>query len=235
MKKLFRGLALCLGCVVAGAASADGVTRSVEPVPGGCQVTLSWEFSGKVESDLVVEERLAPGWTVADATVPFGSLDASWLSGRVARFAVKPALLARAGSISFTVVPGEGAASGVASGDWKMYLGGVLRKGVVAGPGELSLVTNFGTTGASGNSGNSGKDETSIAIATFKVSGDVVELSYADVPKAGTLAVEGCETFGKPWSVLKRVAVAAGDGKVALGLGDVGGCRFFRLKFVAEE
>lgn len=248
MKKSFGGLALCLGCALSGAAYADGVTRSVEPVAGGCKVTLAWEFSGKVESDLVIEERLAPGWAVDDATVPFGSLDASWFSGSVARFAVKPALLSQAGSISFTVVPGEGATSGMAKGDWKMYLAGELRKGNVSGTSEMTVPvvaqSGSGTSGNSGNSGTSGSSdnskasgisETSVAIASFKVSGGVVELSYSGAPRAGTLAVEGCETFGKPWNVLKLVPIAAGDGKIALTQDESGKCRFFRLKLQWEE
>ena len=98
-------LAACAcAALMQGALFAEGVTRTVEPVLGGCRVTLAWDFSGSVESDLILEERFAAGWTVDGATVPFASLDASWLSGTVARFAVKPSLLSQAGSITFTIV-----------------------------------------------------------------------------------------------------------------------------------
>ncbi len=218
---------------------ADGVTRTVEPINGGCKVTLAWAFSGTVESDLIIEERLARGWSVDDATVPFGSLDASWFSGSVARFAVKPALLAQPGSISFTVVSGEGAMSGAVSGDWKMYLGGALRKGWVAGKNELAAFA--GTTGTTGTTGTAGTTRTAgvaavpIAITSFKIVGGGIELAYSGVAAAGTLVVEGCVGLGKPWAEVKRLAVSAGDGKATLSLGEVGASRFFRLKFMAEE
>ncbi len=213
---------------------ADGVTRSVESVSGGCKVTLAWEFSGKVESDLIIEERFAQGWSVDSTTVPFASLDASWFSGRVARFAVKPSLLAKAGSISFTVLSGEGAGSGVAIGDWKMYLGGALRKGTVAGHGDLVVAGTTGTTGAAGTTETAGTTGTGVAIKGFKMVGTFIELSYVEAP-AGTLVVEGGAEFGKPWAEIKRMTVPAGDGKVVLGLDDAGSCRFFRLKILAEE
>ena len=107
MKKRLAALA----CLASNLLLADGVTRSVEPVPGGCRITLAWEFSGKVESDLIIEERFAPGWSVVDSTVPFGSLDASWLSGHMARFAVKSAMvstrecLPEAVAVSATISP----------------------------------------------------------------------------------------------------------------------------------
>ena len=232
-------LALCLCMALAQCQIfADGVTRTVEPVAGGCKVTLAWEFSGKVESDLIIEERLAQGWSVDSTTVPFASLDASWFSGRVARFAVKPSLLAKAGSICFTVVPGEGAASGAAAGDWKMYLGGSLRKGNVAGMGEFVVAGATGTAGTAGTTGTTGTAETTgttgVAIRGFRIVGTSIELSYVGAP-AGTLIVEGGAEFGKPWTEVKRSAIAAGDGKVMLGLDEAGSCRFFRLKVLAEE
>ncbi len=237
-------LVMCLCMALAhGPILADGVTRTVESVAGGCKVTLAWEFTGKVESDLVIEERFAQGWSVDSTTVPFASLDASWFSGRVARFAVKPSLLSMAGSISFTVVPGEGAASGVAAGDWMMYLGGSLRKGAVAGQGELVAAGGGGTAGSAGSTGtaettgtagNTGTTGTGVAIKSFKVVGTSIELSYVGAP-AGTLVVAGCAEFGKPWTEIKRSAIAAGDGKVVLGLDAAGSCRFFRLKVLAEE
>ena len=176
-----------------GALWADGVTRTLEPVSGGCKVTLAWEFDGTVESDLIIEERLAKGWFVDDTTVPFGSLDASWFSGNVARFAVKPALLAKVGSISFTVVAGEGAESGAVVGDWKMYLAGSLKKGAVAGASNLlALSVNAGTggmlgvAGTTGAAGNTAVVEKAVAITSFKmIGGGVVELSYSGWARAG--------------------------------------------------
>ena len=165
----FRPVAFCFCAALAqGALFADGVTRIVEPVYNGCRVTLLWEFSGKVESDLILEERFANGWYVADSTVPFGSLDASWLSGRVARFAVKPSLLAQAGSISFVVIPGEGASLGTVAGDWKMYMDGTLRKGGVSGESRLSVLVGMssGAGAFSGGAGASGAGSSSWAGAS---------------------------------------------------------------------
>lgn len=255
-------LAACVcAALMQGPLFAEGVTRAVEPVPGGCRVTLAWEFSGSVESDLVLEERFAPGWSVDGATVPFGSLDASWLSGSVARFAVKPALLAQAGSISFTVVSGDATASGAVAGDWKMYRSGTLRKGAVAGAASVASLggaatdgTGTAADGASGTSGAAGTG-TGIAIITFKVTGGVsrvaalssgprararsggtlFEFAYAGLGRSGTLVVEGCETLGGPWTAVKRVAADAGDGTVALAQDEAGDNHFFRLKFVTEE
>lgn len=219
---------------------ADGVTRALEPVAGGCQVTLSWEFAGNVESDLIIEERFARGWSVDDATVPFDSLDASWFSGTVARFAVKPSLLAQPGSIRFTLLCGEGAAAGSVAGDWKMYLGGTLRKGAVVGARELVALDGSGTAGSSGNSGVSGNAgvsavaATPVAIKSFRVVGAGVELAYSGVATGGTLVVEGCAGLDKPWMEIKRLAVAAGDGMVTLSVDDVGASRFFRMQLLTE-
>jgi len=212
---------------------ADGVKRSVEPVSGGCKVTLSWDFVGNVESDLIIEEHFAQGWAVVDSTVPFGSLDASWFSGNIARFAVKPAFLAEAGSISF-VVASSGESSGAVAGNWKMYLGGTLRKGNVVGGDSLSAVA--AASGSSAVAGSSSGEEYSVAIASFKiVSGGSAELAYAGLPKAGVLVVEGCEGLGKAWSELKRLSAAVGDGKVTLDKDEVGVCRFMRMKLLTEE
>ena len=244
-----RATALPVLCVCMalgwGSLFADGVTRTVEPVDGGCRVTLAWAFSGAVESDLIIEERLARGWSVDDATVPFGSLDASWFSGSVARFAVKPALLAQPGSISFTVVSGEGATSGAIAGDWKMYLGGALRNGVVAGANGLAVLSGVagGASCSSGASGASSSSESGVAgcsvavpvtITSFKIDGAGIVLAYSGVAKAGTLLVEGCEDLGKSWKTIKGLAVSAGDGNVALEMGKADACRYFRLKFLTE-
>ena len=227
-------LAACV-CMAQASAFADGVTRTVEPVVGGCRVTLAWEFSGSVESDLVIEERFAGGWSVDGATVPFGSLDASWLSGGVARFAVKPTLLATAGSISFKVVSGEGAASGAVSGDWKMYLGGALRKGAIAGQNMLAAIPKTTVaSGTVGTTGTAGTTETPVAITSFEIVGGAIELSYSGVGKAGTLVVEGCAGLGKPWAEIRQETVPAGQGKVSLQLSEADGCNFFRLKLLTE-
>ena len=175
-------LAACAcAALMQGALFAEGVTRTVEPVLGGCRVTLAWDFSGSVESDLILEERFAAGWTVDGATVPFASLDASWLSGAVARFAVKPSLLSQAGSITFTVVSDGATASGAVSGDWKMYRDGALRKGVVSGALVVASLVDAATNGnkavAGGESGASGSAAggTSLAITSFKMTkGEVV-------------------------------------------------------------
>ena len=227
---------LCF-CMAVASVFADGVTRSVEPVPGGCKVTLAWEFSGKIESDLIIEERFAQGWSVDDSTVPFGSLDASWFSGRVARFAVKPVLLSEAGSISFTVMSGEGGTSGAVSGDWKMYLGGGLRKGRIAGKDGLVGLWGAGATGAAAGTGGTGEVAgKAVTITSFNIAGGAIELSYSGVGEAGTLVVEGGKGLGdKSWVEVKRLPVAAGDGKVDVGLGEACGCCFFRIKFLAEE
>jgi hypothetical protein len=235
-----RAVAAAFAAIMPFALLADGVTRSVEPVAGGCRVTLAWEFTGKVESDLIIEERLAKGWFVDDATVPFGSLDASWFSGNVARFAVKPTLLANAGSISFMVVYGEGVASGAVAGDWKMYLDGELSKGAVAGQSGLAALSaaagTNGTDGTTGSAEKTGVVEKAVAITSFKIlGGGVVELSYRSVSKAGTIVVEGCEGLGKAWNEVKRVAVNAGDASVRLEPGEIGGSRFFRIKLLTDE
>ena len=245
VKNLMSVLTLCI-CVALGhcAFSADGVTRSVEPVAGGCKVTLAWEFTGKVESGLVIEERLAQGWTVDDSTVPFASLDASWFSGNVARFAVKPSLLAEPGSISFTVMSGAKDASGTVAGDWMMYFDGSLNKGAVVGAKGLAALSSVavGTEGTSGMEGTSGSVanatvvEKALAIKSFKMlGGGVVELSYSGVAKAGALVVEGCAGLGKSWTEIKRAAVAAGAGRVQLTADEIGVCRFFRMKLLTEE
>ncbi len=261
----FKPVALCLCAAMAQSPLfADGVTRTIQPLSSGCRVTLSWNFSGKVESDLILEERFVDGWYVDDSTVPFGSLDASWFSGRVARFAVKPSLLSQPGSISFVVIVGENAHLGVVSGDWKMYLGGAFRKGVISGENSLSVLVGIaggssaisggvggsgaapdgwadalGGAGSSGSRPSSGAKamvvEKAIAIKVFKVVDGAIELSYSGVSNAGVMVVEGCKGLGGTWTELKRMDVSAGDGKVILAVADAGACRFFRLKLLAEE
>jgi len=239
LQNLFCRSMLAACCCMAMAKSpllADGVTRSVEPVEGGCKVTLAWDFSGKVESDLIIEERLPEGWTVDDSTVPFGSFDATWFSGPVAKFAVKPSLLASAGSISFTVVPGGDDPAGSSSGKWMMYLSGAMRKGTVAG--DSSIASLGGTNGTSVANGTSDTTEveTALAISSFKVlGGGAIELTYSGVAKVGTIVVEGCQGLGKGWNEVKRATASIGDGKVVMSSDDAAGCSFFRMKLLTEE
>ena len=238
-------LALCCCMALSQNALFGGVTRTIKQVSGGCRVTLAWDFSGSVESDLIIEERFSQGWLVDDSTVPFSSLDAMWFSGGVIRLAVKSTSLAKAGSISFKVAPGEVGANGQASGDWKLYLGGKLREGSVVGQKSLSVPQESSPTpGTAGTIGTSGTDVTAgttvvempVAISSFKMrDGAFRELSYSGLSKAGTLVVEGCEGLGGEWREVKRLAVAAGDGSLLLESGEVGGCCFMRLKLLTKE
>ena len=246
--KLSSVLALCLGLSFAqGSLWADGVTRSLEPVVGGCKVTLAWAFSGKVESDLIIEERLAPGWAVDSTTVPLVLLDATAFSGSVARFALKPTLLSNTGSFSYVVRPIAEADSGTVSGDWQMYLGGTLRNGNVSGQTGLSFfatATHYlqadqttASAGASDSDAASQSVETAVAIAAFKVLDEShVRLSYIGLKKAGTLYVEGCVGLGRDWRPITSKAVPAGDGEVELSTSTVDGtfC-FYRMKLLTTE
>ena len=233
-RKLLAG-GMCLA-LAQGALGASRVTRTVEPIEGGCRVSLTWSFSGNVESDLIVEERLTPGWMVDAETVPFGSLDASWFSGNVARFAIKPTLLAEDGEISFCV---RGTAAGSVSGSWQMYLDGVLCKGTVAGSSALSFASKADVavaegTGAAEKTGTT--KETAVSIASFKVDGaSGIELSYVGLKGAGELVVEGCVGLGKTWAEVGRFAVSVGDGTVRLRQDEIGACRFYRMKFLTTE
>lgn len=235
-RTLFAGC-LCLA-LAQGALGAGRVTRTVEPTEGGCWVSLTWDFSGKVESDLIVEERLAPGWTVDGETVPFGSLDASWFAGNVARFAVKPTLLGEQGTIRFCVRCGD-AAAGSVNGSWQMYEDGVLSKGTVSGSSTLECADKAGVavaegTGAAETTGTT--KETSVSIASFKVDGaSGIELSYVGLKEAGELVVEGCVGLGKAWREVGRFAVSAGDGTVRLSREEIGACCFFRMKLLTTE
>lgn len=240
LRLIYPHMACVLVALAQGGLYADGVTRSLEPIAGGCKVTLAWEFSGKIESDLVIEERFPQGWAVADSTVPFGSLDASWFSGPVARFAVKPSLLGGAGSISFTVVCGEATVAGNAAGDWKMYRDGALRKGSVTGVCVMTVladeVSGGGATGgAAESSGTGSMVETAVAVKSFTVVAGGIELGYSGVPKAGTIVVEGCEGLGKAWNEVARATVPSGDGKVSVKQDNVGTSRFFRMKLLTVE
>ncbi len=231
---------LCLGLAVSGPLWADGVTRTVESVSGGCKVTLAWEFSGRVESDLIIEERLASGWTVDTKTVPFDLLDATWFSDHVARFAVKPTLLAKAGSINFTVIPAEGSAPGAVSGGWKMYLDGTLEKGTVGGDFALAAAAGTSTDSSMGSTSSGTAASTPVAkplaVTSFKMlNGGGCQLSYRGARMAGTVVVEGCESLGKKWIELTRAAKSAGDGAIKLDAEGLKGCRFMRMKILVTE
>lgn len=213
---------------------ADGVTRSLEPVVGGdgCKVTLAWTFSGKVDSDLVIEECFAPGWSVDGSTVSFDdtivTFDAKWISGPVARFAV----LGAAGSISFIVRSQSAATSVSVKGEWQMYMDGSLRRGMVAGAEELSnLCASSGKQ--SSETAETSLVEVPVAIKSFRVlDASRIELTYGGLPKTGTLVVQGCEGLGKTWMEVKRAAVSTPDGTVTLEPKD---CRFYRMKLLTEE
>lgn len=229
-------LAACAcAALMQGALFAEGVTRTVEPVLGGCRVTLAWDFSGSVESDLILEERFAAGWSVDGATVPFASLDASWLSGSVARFAVKPSLLSQAGSIAFTVVSDGATASGAVSGDWKMYRDGALRKGAVAGALVVASLVDAAPDGnnavAGGASGASGLAAagTSLAITSFKMTkGETVRAAaLASSVSARSLMASASANVSTPTSgtlfTFTYAGLAQGGTLVVEGCADLGG------------
>ena len=227
-------LAAVFAAALAGESFAEGVIRTIKPISGGCKVTLAWEFSEKAGSDLILEEQLASGWKVATESVPFNLLDATWFSGSTARFAVKRALAAKAGSISFNVFADKSAVAGAVKGGWMIYLGGKLKDKVTDGAVALTL-GGTGTGGgavAGGGSGSVSEGE-QIAITSFKLLNDgQVELAYAGVAQAGMIVIEGCEGLDLPWVELKRLSVSAGDGKVILTTGEVGGSRFIRIKLL---
>lgn len=256
--KLSSVLALCLGLSFAhGSLWADGVTRSLEPVVGGCKVTLAWEFSGKVDSDLIIEERLSPGWTVDSTTVPLVLLDATALSGSVARFALKPSLLANPGSFSFLVNSVDETVSGNVSGDWQIYRSGMLRKGNVSGGAVLSSlgvvrqrlmaslqmvksangVDAFASEVSTEQASDSAIVEIPVAISAFQVLDDShVRLSYVGLRTSGTLCVEGCVGLGKKWEPITSCEVSAGDGDVVLtSEGAIAKYCFYRMKLLTTE
>lgn len=219
------------------------VTRSVTPKAGGCTVELSWEVSGKVESDLIIQENFSEGWSADLGTVtPTNSLDAKWASpsNPVVRFAAKPSSLSSKASISFDVKATEGAPAITVAGDWRMYLDGALKRGNVAeamGLAANSLVHQNQTGGAANLAANAKTVETAVSIASFKVlGGSLIELSYKGLTKTGTLVVEGCEGLGKTWTKVKCVeSVPIGDGNVTLTQEEAGECRFYRMKLLTEE
>lgn len=230
--------ALCLGLALAQSAVwADGVTRSVESVSGGCKVTLAWAFSGKVESDLVIEERLASGWSMVDESVPIVLLDAWCCTNSFVRFAVNPTNVAN-GSISFRI---NGTSGGTVVGTWQLYLNGELRKGSVGGDSDLKVSVVANAVQSIPATGPSMETQTSkvwraIPIKSFRITANSsCELSY-EATETGTLVVEGCEGLGKTWAEVKRVEnVSAGDGNVTLTQEEAGACRFYRMKLLTAE
>lgn len=242
-----RTMAFAVGLALAqGAVWADGVTRSVKPVAGGCEVTLSWAFSGSVESDLVIEEQFTAGWSVDTSTVPYDKLDASWVSttasgAAIARFAVKPSLIgAESGSIGYVIRPDNGVTSGLVSGGWRLYLNGTLQKAPVAGGTALSALAStpklMKRVVMSARPAGEQLVEIPVVITSFKlVDSSRIELSYVGLPKAGTLVIEGCENLGKTWSYIASAEVLSGDGAVAVKSEDVGERRFMRMKLLTKE
>lgn len=233
-----RTMAFAIALTLAqGAVWADGVTRTITPGSGGCEVKLEWSFSGNVESDLVIEERLASGWSVDGSSVSRDSLDAWCCTNSIARFAVNPTNVAN-GSISFRV---SGASSGTVVGTWQLYLNEELQKGAVGGDSDLkvsvvaNVVQSVPTTGPSMET-QTGKVWRAIPIKSFRIAANSsCELSYEASGK-GTLVVEGCEGLGKTWTEVRRVEnVPAGDGKVTLTQEEAGTCRFYRMKLLTTE
>ncbi len=249
MKQMFirRKLASIL-CTVSVAmavycANATGVSRRVEPVSGGCRLTLEWNLSGEAKSDLIIEEHYGSGWSVLDSTVPFSVLDASWFSDGMVKFAVKRELLARPGTISFMLKAANAGATGTASGIWKVYIGDERLQGDVSGTTAISTLVaqNGSSNGDSGNEtsegayGNVEMEETAVAIKAFSIVDGGCELKYSGVSKAGILIVEGCEGLGKQWIELKRCPVSAGEGMIALNANEVGVCKFMRMKLLTAK
>lgn len=233
--------ALCMVLtLVQGALWADVVvTRSITPKAGGCTVELSWEVSGKVESDLIIEERFSEGWSAdLDTLTPTNSVDAKWASpsASVARFAVKPSSLTSKSSISFDVKATEGITVGTVAGDWRMYLDGALKKGSVSGGAGLAVQES--KTLSKSVMGTSGTKtvETAVTIASMSILGDSgVKLAYKNLPKDGTLVVEGCENLGAGWVKIAERTVSVGDCEIELTAQEVGSRHFMRTKLLTEE
>ena len=233
--------ALCMVLtLVQGALWADVVvTRSITPKVGGCTVELSWEVSGKVESDLIIEERFSEGWSVdLDTLTPVDSLDAKWASpsASVARFAVKPSLLSSKSSISFDVKATEGISAGTVAGDWRMYLDGALKKGSVSGDAGLAVQESKTLSKSVMDTSGTKTVEMAVTIASMSILGDSgVKLAYKNLPKAGTLVVEGCENLGAGWVKIAERTVSAGDCEIELTSQEVGSRHFMRTKLLTEE
>lgn len=215
------------------------VTRSITPKAGGCTVELSWEVSGKVESDLIIQETFSEGWSAdLDTVTPADSLDAKWASASepVARFAIKPSLLSSKASISFDVKASAGVSAGTVAGDWRMYLDGALKMGAVSG--DAGLADQGSKTHSKPVMGPSGTKtvEMAVTIASMSILGDSgLKLTYKNLPKAGTLVVEGCETLGAGWVKIAERTVSGGDYEIELTSQEVGSRHFMRTKLLTEE
>lgn len=240
-----KTMAIALSLVLAqGAVWADGVTRTLQKEGDVYHVTLSWTFSGSVESDLVIEEQFPDGWNVDTESVPVdGTLDATWFSESIARFAVNPTNFVETGSIQFDVAPGPAAVAGSIDGDWRLYLTGTLQRGAIdaneqgknlAAPGvplTASPQAKLATTATEELA-----VELPVAIKSFKMlSGSRIELTYGALPAAGRLVVEGCEGLGKAWAEITHMDVEAAADKVELEPEAVGNRRFMRMKLFTKE
>lgn len=234
-----RTMAFAVALTLAQGAVCANVTRTITPGSGGCEVKLEWSFSGKVESDLVIEERLPSGWSMVDESVSIKLLDAWCCTNSFVRFAVNPTNVLN-GSISFRV---SGSSSGTIVGTWQLYLNGKLQKGTVGGGANLPASSAVALIPSSGEvSGHEVKAQAvevaiPVAIKAFKVeAGPQFVLSYAGLPSAGTLVVEGCAGLGQDWLEAKRKeGVVAGDGSVTLNAEEAKGFRFYRMKFLTTE
>lgn len=232
-----RTMAFAVALTLAQGAVCANVTRTITPGSGGCEVKLEWSFSGKVESDLVIEERFPTGWSVE--SIQADLLDAAWFTNSIVRFAVNPTNVLN-GSISFRV---SGSSSGTIVGTWQLYLNGKLQKGTVGGGANLPASSAVALIPSSGEvSGHEVKAQAvevaiPVAIKAFKVeAGPQFVLSYAGLPSAGTLVVEGCAGLGQDWLEAKRKeGVVAGDGSVTLNAEEAKGFRFYRMKFLTTE
>lgn len=235
-----RAMAFAVALTLAqGAVWADGVTRSVEPVSGGCKVTLAWAFSGKVESDLVIEERFPTGLSVE--SIQADLLDAAWFTNSIVRFAVNPTNVAN-GSISFTITSDSAHDVGKIAGNWQLYLDGALQHGPVGGvddlpaSGAVALIPSSTKLSGLGVAEQAVEVEIPVPIKAFKVeAGPQFVLSYAGLPADGILVVEGCAGLGQGWGAAKRENVRAGDGSVVLNAKEAEGFRFYRMKLLTME
>ena len=234
MKTMQKLITLGAAVLLAGVTmAADGVTRTIQRTADGCCVTLAWSFESKIQSDLIIEERLAAGWSVNSDTVPFGSLDASWFNGSTVRFAIKPAMLKEPGSISFVIVAADGATDCVVSGEWQMYLGGKYCKAYVGGATVASsaAVADSGEASAGGSSESGDETEDrQLKISEFKIiPGGGAEIVYSGASKQGTMVVLGCENLGGNWQTVKEIVIGVGGGKVTVSAEEVGKCNFMKI------
>lgn len=235
-----RTMAFAVALTLAQGAAWAGVTRTITPCSDGCEVKLEWSFSGKVESDLVIEERIPAGWSMKDSSVSTDSLDAWCCTNSIVRFAVNPNHVTN-GSIVVTLESDSAQAGGRIAGNWQLYLDGTLTSGSVGGRLDLPVSASANAQQPVSTSGALPTVQAvevwqAIPIKSFKFAADSsCELSY-EAPKIGTLVVEGCEGLGKDWMTVKSVEnVPAGAGTVTVEKDKTGNCRFYRMKLMTKE